>query len=315
MAQNTGNPQVDAASLSAFNSATRRDNGDTAHPFRATDSLFNDVGSNPHIEVVPPGFSATSSREEIHELAELRRCEPFDRAESPKNTSSNRTIPDAPPVASVGALGAASGPEVLPPGNVPQPECCGKATTATRRGQQAWGEQKVQSVSWPEFGFNKIDVGTSVAPGVLPLEAAPVSPVVVVQPADSPSLQEQPLAKTRKTAARKPSLRAPTPSRVRGGFSRNGHAAGGKNGSVRPVPGAETDRVRNDYDADSPFDDEFEELDRETDDTADEVAAEESHGDGGSDCQIDDPIRMYLMQMGEIPLLNRAAGNRLGQAH
>ena len=40
---------------------------------------------------------------------------------------------------------------------------------------------------------------------------------------------------------------------------------------------------------------------------------EESPGEEttGNDDQIDDPIRIYLMQMGEIPMLSRAGGDRL----
>ena len=41
-------------------------------------------------------------------------------------------------------------------------------------------------------------------------------------------------------------------------------------------------------------------------------SAEELTGD---DDQIDDPIRIYLMQMGEIPMLSRARGDDLGPAH
>ena len=36
-----------------------------------------------------------------------------------------------------------------------------------------------------------------------------------------------------------------------------------------------------------------------------ESSTEELAGEGGSENQIDDPVRMYLMQMGEIPLLSR----------
>ncbi len=235
-------------------------------------------------------------------------CKPHRRGESSKKSAAERTHSEAHPVANVGTLDAVVDQPTLLPGNEVQQVCGNKATGAISRKGHFWGETKVQSVSWPNFGSNKIDVGTSVASGVLPLETAPASPEAVVPQANSPPFEEQPLAKTRKPAARKPSLRAPTPRRVRGGFSGNGHAAtGGKNGSARPLPAADTlDRVRNDYDTDSPFDDDFDELDREADVAADDVvAAEEALGEGSA-CQIDDPVRMYLMQMGEIPLLNRA---------
>jgi RNA polymerase primary sigma factor len=69
-------------------------------------------------------------------------------------------------------------------------------------------------------------------------------------------------------------------------------------------------------------DDEFEIVDSRLDDESDHAADEEVEADleleldgeleetgekaTGDDDQIDDPIRIYLMQMGEIPLLNRA---------
>ena len=49
-------------------------------------------------------------------------------------------------------------------------------------------------------------------------------------------------------------------------------------------------------------------------DTTDDTLVEESFGVSEGSEQIDDPVRMYLMQMGEIPLLNPAAGNLLRQA-
>ncbi len=106
--------------------------------------------------------------------------------------------------------------------------------------------------------------------------------------------QEPPLPKNRKSSAHKPSLRAPTPQRGRARFSHGGSghaAAGGKNGTARPGLGADpVDRLA--VDDEAAF--ETPELDPEI-----EAAGE------GSDDQIDDPVRMYLMQMGEIPLLTR----------
>ena len=123
--------------------------------------------------------------------------------------------------------------------------------------------------------------------------------------AHSPSfVQEQPLAKSPKNPARKPILRAPTPHRGLGRFSRNGHTVNGaKNGSVRGLlKGEATERNGNDFDDAPAFDEpDFDELA-----SADlEVAADELAETSGSDGQIDDPVRMYLMQMGEIPLLTR----------
>ncbi len=220
----------------------------------------------------------------------------------------DRTIVDVRSVANIGELGAVGGQPLLPPSNTSKNACSRKATQAASGGQHVGGNCKVQSVSWSGFGLNNIDVGTNAASGVLPLENAPAAPVIVVSTAaTSPPLEEQPLAKTRKPAARKPSLRAPTPQRLRGGFARNGHAVGaGKNGAARGA-GESTNRIRNDFDSDSPFDEGFDDVDREADVVADEVAsAEDAASEGGSESQIDDPVRMYLMQMGEIPLLNRA---------
>ena len=51
--------------------------------------------------------------------------------------------------------------------------------------------------------------------------------------------------------------------------------------------------------------DAFEEFSPVVEEVADEVEVADEHGDDTVDA-TDDPIRMYLMQMGEIPLLNRA---------
>src|SRR5262249_38230229 len=116
----------------------------------------------------------------------------------------------------------------------------------------------------------------------------------------TPIDQEQPLAKTRKIAGRKPVLRAPTPTRGRGRFARKlGTPVAptvGKKG--RSATGSEpTDRRSGNYEDDRVIDDEF----VDADDQAEEAAAETE----GSESQIDDPVRIYLMQMGEIPLLSR----------
>ena len=46
-----------------------------------------------------------------------------------------------------------------------------------------------------------------------------------------------------------------------------------------------------------------------------EPFGEEVDPDASIDGQIDDPVRMYLMQMGEIPLLTRAQEIESRQAH
>src|SRR5690606_22876141 len=95
------------------------------------------------------------------------------------------------------------------------------------------------------------------------------------------------------------SLRAPTPrlsnSRFNVGGSPSSNA--GKN-NARSLVGPEllSDRIGLATDDGADFDDEL--PDFETREAIDEVG-------GSLDGQIDDPVRMYLMQMGEIPLLSR----------
>ena len=118
-----------------------------------------------------------------------------------------------------------------------------------------------------------------------------------------PLVQKEPLSKSRKAAVHKPSLRAPTPRRGRVRFGRPGQTAPGKNGSPRPNLGGDPiDRLGRDEDTPAFEDPDFE---PEADDQRRDASAEELHSEGlGSEDQIDDPVRMYLMQMGEIPLLD-----------
>jgi RNA polymerase primary sigma factor len=245
-----------------------------------------------------------------------QKLNPLVAGESSKKENSLRTITTVQPVTNIRANGAASEQPPLRQMNTEQAACCGNATKVAGSDLHAEGVTEVQSVSWSDFGMQPVSVGMNVASGVLPLEAAPaavdavstdvgvVSTESLTSPnASSPNVQEQPLAKTRKIAVRKPSLRAPTPRRARG-FSSNGHAgAAGKSGAGRGFTNNDSvERVRSDFD--SNFDDhELDELE-----VADEAtpAIEEGADTEGSASQIDDPVRMYLMQMGEIPLLNRA---------
>ena len=118
------------------------------------------------------------------------------------------------------------------------------------------------------------------------------------------------MAKKRKSTASKPALRAPTPRRARGKFSRNGHVSavpGGKTTAPRPLTkGDASDRLASDFDAPG-FEDEHD-LVPHAEVEVDNDSDTDPHGDdlGSNDGQIDDPVRMYLMQMGEIPLLTRA---------
>ena len=80
--------------------------------------------------------------------------------------------------------------------------------------------------------------------------------------------------------------------------SKNGHAKPGRNGQSAARIGKP-----------QPHDEEVErpeESNADEDDSADDEAIEEFETAGDDDdAAIDDPVRMYLMQMGEIPMLNR----------
>jgi RNA polymerase primary sigma factor len=108
--------------------------------------------------------------------------------------------------------------------------------------------------------------------------------------------------------------RTPTTNRSRPAASKNGQASPGAGKSNKNAKS----KGSNLHDFDEPLNghsDDEHEVGRGDDDSdfvdADEVAVEEdaevdfdSVG-GSSESHIDDPIRMYLMQMGEIPMLNR----------
>ncbi|HEY2760452.1 MAG TPA: sigma-70 family RNA polymerase sigma factor, partial [Pirellulales bacterium] len=114
------------------------------------------------------------------------------------------------------------------------------------------------------------------------------------------------MAKTRKITVRKPSLRAPTPTRGRTRFARPVTGTGtapGKAGANRGALNSETaERRKPVYEDEAGFETDF--VDPEEREL-DEVAAEQAGEREGSESQIDDPVRIYLMQMGEIPLLSR----------
>jgi RNA polymerase primary sigma factor len=82
---------------------------------------------------------------------------------------------------------------------------------------------------------------------------------------------------------------------TKGLFSRNGAAANGHSGA-----GVDHDEVVDDQHVDDVH------VDFELDEHDEDIELELEVGGGGSqESHIDDPIRMYLMQMGEIPMLNR----------
>jgi len=101
------------------------------------------------------------------------------------------------------------------------------------------------------------------------------------------------LPKTTQTPARQRSTGRKSPT-GRNGSARNGRAPSAKNGAADAVNRGN----------ESPDD-------CASDETVDEYDAERT----GADDQIDDPVRIYLMQMGEIPLLSRkeeiAAASRI----
>jgi RNA polymerase primary sigma factor len=149
------------------------------------------------------------------------------------------------------------------------------------------------------------DSSPPTAPGVLSKQRTTDDRATASDPSSPQTFTtEQTLAKNRKTAG-KPSLRAPTPRRGQGRFSRGGAQnpqANPKNGSSRPAGGESLERITPDF-GEGSFVDELDELEsRDIDETVEEELDADT---SGADDQIDDPVRMYLMQMGEIPLLNR----------
>lgn len=228
----------------------------------------------------------------------------------PKRVSRNlnefqRTPGAVSSVTNLGALGAATRQPSLQQDNIVGADCGGKATDSMTSRPSEVVSFSSQLFSQSELESQPVEPDMAAASGVLQVEST-ATDQVAAHPTlfPSPDPEEQPLAKNRKTTAHKPSLRAPTPRRGRGQFNRNGHAqaTGGKNGSSRPgINGDTADRLVADFDEPA-FDDldelETNELDAEPEDRAADVS--------GNDDQIDDPVRMYLMQMGEIPLLTRA---------
>ncbi|HEY2826783.1 MAG TPA: sigma-70 factor domain-containing protein, partial [Pirellulales bacterium] len=217
-----------------------------------------------------------------------------------------RTKPDVHHVTNLGGEGVSEGQPTLPIDNR-RNDSCGRKST-----------QNMQIEPIRGTGVSSQALSTSNV--VLPPERnRPAAAPVVLQgkgtageriaAESSPFVQEQHLAKPRKIAGRKPALRAPTPPRGRGRFSRTGAApggiaTGGKAGAGRgALNGEAVDRRTPAYEDDNAFESDF--VDAE-DQELDETAVEETVGEGeGSASQIDDPVRIYLMQMGEIPLLTR----------
>jgi RNA polymerase primary sigma factor len=94
------------------------------------------------------------------------------------------------------------------------------------------------------------------------------------------------------------SLRPQVPSKVNGHSKASVKPVAGRNGKAG---GAGDPFLRDDF-----ADEHFEEFGPAAEELADEeLEAADEHGDDTVVDATDDPVRMYLMQMGEIPLLNR----------
>ncbi len=218
----------------------------------------------------------------------------------------HRTRNAAGSVSIVGADGISDSQRKLNSDIVRAAECGQKTTQGSIVGSDPSSFFSAQISSSSHVSQSHFSGPPIAALGVLPV--ADASAVIVGAELPDliplPLVQEQPLSKSRKAAVHKPSLRAPTPRRGRGRFGRPGQAMPGKNGSPRPnLSGDPIDRLGSDDEAPG-FDDP--DSDQDLDDRRRDSAAEDVNSEGlGSEDQIDDPVRMYLMQMGEIPLLNR----------
>jgi RNA polymerase primary sigma factor len=224
---------------------------------------------------------------------------------SRKNFPDWRTKQDVGAVTNIGGEGVSAGQPTLPKDN-DRDDACGEKTTPNMSVNQIVGTQvSPQASSTSNLVLSPERNRLAAASGVLQCERPAEQQNSAGQSADSsPFVQEQLLAKPRKIASHKPSLRAPTPSRGRARFLRPGSLpAGGKGAANRgTLNGEATDRRTPVYEDDAVIDSDFvDPEDQELEETAEELAGE---GEGSAN-QIDDPVRIYLMQMGEIPLLSR----------
>ena len=249
-----------------------------------------------------------------HQPGPARNPNTFSAEDSRKNLTTFRTLRAGGPVAVVGASDAATTQPPLRQGNMGDSNC-GRNTTypvLIEHPDSLLVSPQISSV--PIVVPRLASEEATAALSVLQVESTAGQELISGPAPPPPTIdEEQNLAKTPKSAGRKPVLRAPTPRRGLDRFSRNGHTINGaKNGAMRGLNKADSADRNGEFDDDVPLDEpEFDEL------AAAEIesSAEELAGEGGSENQIDDPVRMYLMQMGEIPLLNRGRGNRFGQAN
>ncbi len=220
---------------------------------------------------------------------------------SGKSTPERRTKSDVHDVTNLGGQGVSTANPPLTIDNTSVDSCGGNATInmqVNRFGGAEVSSQVSQNSNLvPPPDRNRL----AAAPRVLQGEPAADAHSTVDS---SPLVQERLLAKTRKITVRKPSLRAPTPTRGRTRFVRPGTGtAPGKAGANRAALNGETNERRTPaYDDEAGFEADF--VDPE-DQELEEVATEHAGEGEGSESQIDDPVRIYLMQMGEIPLLSR----------
>ena len=155
------------------------------------------------------------------------------------------------------------------------------------------------------------DFVESAAPNLLFLAVEPIR-------ADAelcPTSRSEHLAKNaRKTTSRKPVDRRTSPKRQRAAGIQ---APSRKTKKAAPAAGSEVEYTEEGHVVNQeagPLNDKLIAFEEEDDaegealETIDEVVAEDDFEEvaGGSSVCIDDPVRMYLMQMGEIPLLTRA---------
>jgi hypothetical protein len=97
---------------------------------------------------------------------------------------------------------------------------------------------------------------------------------------------------------------APVPIKPRSPAALNGHASGNSR-HKGPQSAAAADRNGKHKPKIADVTDDLEPLRIDEDEAVDDDASEFDAGDIEGDAAIDDPVRMYLMQMGEIPMLNR----------
>jgi RNA polymerase primary sigma factor len=223
-----------------------------------------------------------------------------------KNATFSRTSSQASAVSSSGAQQGIEKTSLLQKGNTRSRKCGRKTTSSTQVRRQSGATFSAQNTPAYRVAPSPSDGAAPLASGmrfthIEPADSSAAHRFVSSSPPDLSPAKEQPLSKSRKPAGRKPSRRAASPQfRGSARFKVNGHspATSNKNGTTPRFGAADllADRMGHAHDDAHGFEEaEVEEADER--EIVDEIS--------GNDGQIDDPVRMYLMQMGEIPLLNR----------